>query len=187
MDVLNETSNCADERVICNKFLKKYNMFGEVKKDCIFGANDYIDANFRDKHGNTALILFSHFRREKIVKILLTPSKSLRMMGADINFQNDCGNTALIIACNTGYIKIIKMLLEANADVNLQNEDGDTALIIASGPFYDPFSLHFNSKDIVKMLLDAGADVDIENNDGETALTIALENKHFNIVKLLCG
>ena len=176
MDVLNETSNriVMDKRGIFYKILKKYDMLDEVKKDCIFGANDYTDVNFRDKYGYTSLINASEDGDEKIIEILLEA-------GSDINIKNDRKNTALILACNMGHIRTVKMLLAPpesskmmGADVNIQGEDGDTALLSAAG-----------RKDIVGLLLEFGADINIQDKNNDTALLLAVYRRDTETVKML--
>jgi ankyrin repeat protein len=127
------------------------------------------DLNFKNKDGDTLLIIASINNRIEIAENLIKA-------GADLNIQNYNGDTALIIAIKNNYIEIAKMFIDAEADLNIKDNNGDTALLWAS----------INNRiEIAKMLIDAGADLNIQNYNGDTALIIAIKNNYIEIAKML--
>ncbi len=131
------------------------------------GAN----ANSRDEHGNSILLLATQHGHKEIVELLI-------QNGSDINLIDiNNGFSALMIASQLGYIEIAKLLIENNTtNLDLQGENGATALILAS---------EYGHKEIVKTLIDNNANINLQAKNGATGLTLASGNKHIEIAKLL--
>jgi ankyrin repeat protein len=132
------------------------------------------------KHSRTALMLASSAseEREDVVECLLGRSD------IDVNQQDIYGYTALSLAAEIGYYMIAETLLnkkdtEGNrvVDINSVNKTGSTALSLAAAA---------GQNGIVELLLDHDADTSIRDLEGGgTALMRAVDNGHFNIVKIM--
>ena len=71
--------------------------------------------------------------------------------------------------------EITKYLILKGADLNIQNGQGETILHMVLS----------ESEEITKYLIEKGADVNVKNRNGETVLHRAIQNNHYEIVKLL--
>ena len=85
----------------------------------------FIDPNYKDESGYTALSLAAENGHTEIVQALID-------QGADLNIQNEDGNTALIRAAINGHTETAKLLIDQGADLNIQNNLGKTAQSIAT-------------------------------------------------------
>ncbi|RXW18603.1 hypothetical protein EST38_g7252 [Candolleomyces aberdarensis] len=81
-------------------------------------SNPNVDSNYKDKDGNTALILATRGGFEGVVRALLTQSP-----GVNVNARDRNGDTALSLAVWHGYEGIIRLLL-ARKDVDVSVLDG---------------------------------------------------------------
>ncbi len=155
--------------------------FNEVELKVLLRKVLYLIANeaninIPSDYGYTALMIFSKFGYQDIVKFLIEA-------GADVNAKTNSirapgvigSNNSLIYAIQAGYQDIIKLLLDQGADVNAKNDWNITPLIEA---------VESGNKDIVVLLLDHNADIDINSKRG-TALMIAAMKGYYDIFKLL--
>ena len=152
--------------------------------------------NHVDRNGDTALIVASKNRAERVVELLLKhgadvnyESKQsgetalmkavtgscckivgdLLKNGASVNHVTSAGKTALMSVCQDGQEDILKLLLEYGADVNIVNtHTGESPLIAAARGMA---SLTF-----IEKLLNQRVDVNHKSKSGETALTCACKN-----------
>ena len=147
-----------------------YMNYLDLKKDEMNFIDCLPDINFKDKKGNTALMLACYTKNIHIVKLLIEAN-------AKINTTDYKGNTALMIACSYGCLDIVKILVENNAKIDDTNiHTYTTALMCASSNGYT---------DIVKYLIEKDVNLDSQAKDGTTALMYAVKNAHLDIVKLL--
>jgi len=83
-----------------------------------------IDINFKDKNGNTPLLIACYFRNNKVIQKLIKN-------GTNTNIQNVFGDTPLIISYYFKNNKIVSELInEGNADIDISNNYGDTLITI---------------------------------------------------------
>src|ERR1044072_1026668 len=86
-------------------------------------------------------------------------------------------NDQLFEAVRKGDVAAVTAALDHGADVNAKFRYGTTALFKAAERGY---------AEVTKVLLDRGADVKVKDTFyGATAMSWALDNKHFEVVKLL--
>ncbi len=85
------------------------------------------DATFRDKDGNTQLMLAASEGNVEAMQLFIT-------QGADVNAVNKYKETALIVACEAvdNSVEAMKLLITNNADVTAKDHNDETALIWAS-------------------------------------------------------
>jgi len=157
-------------------FIKRNNLLGSYDtSSCILRAtlNNYTecvklfletrtgDINYKDSHGDTALIASSINNNIDILQRLLVYNKS------NINNVNNIGNTALIEASIRGNLKPIIKLVENDADVSVVNKDGNTAFMEACKN---------NKLNVVKFFLDSRKVLDINqlNKHDQTALILSV-------------
>ena len=79
-----------------------------------------LDMSFKDKDGNTYLILATLYQRENMIIPLI-------QKGININIKNNDGNTALHLAYMLNNENIIKILIDNNIDINIINNKGEKA------------------------------------------------------------
>ena len=135
----------------------------EVRRALASGAN----ANARDKHGNTVLMLAAEENSNpEVVKALLK-------RGADVNARNRMGNTVLMLgAMKNPNPEVFKTLLASGADVYAKNPNGATALMWAAQMNPNP--------EVVKVLLENGAYVRAVDIDGHSAYWYARTGELFH-------
>lgn len=96
--------------------------------------------------------------------------------GACVNFEYLTRHTALKEAVSNGHTKVVEALIEAGANLDFRDQNGNTPLILTA---------YLGEKVIANLLLDAGADITIKNELGMTAFDVAINEKQYNIAKLL--
>ncbi|XP_013887069.1 ankyrin repeat domain-containing protein 29 [Austrofundulus limnaeus] len=102
-----------------------------------------VDADCRDRHDTTALMVASYSGHYNCVRELI-------MHGADINYQRKTGSTALFLASQQGHHDVVKLLFEFGASTEFHTKDGGTALTVAS---------QYGHSKVVDTLLKTGANV----------------------------
>jgi ankyrin repeat protein len=120
------------------------------------------DINFRDRNGNTALMMASAWGYTKMGRLLLEK-------GADYNNRDIDGSTPLMIAAYERDTEMVQLLLDKGADPNIRDNDGSTPLMIAA---------YEGNTEMVQLLLDKGADPTIMDYYGHTAFRSAVENQN---------
>ncbi|AKI78847.1 putative ankyrin repeat protein [Acanthamoeba polyphaga mimivirus] len=110
----------------------------------------------------------------------------------EINHQNEHGWTALMIASVTSSywctIDTVKLLLENGADPNIPNNKGETALGLVVSYLmtnYLEIAQKTNCLKIAQLLIEYGANVNFQNNYGDYILNHSLQDKNFDIIKIL--
>ena len=97
--------------------------------------------------------------------------------GANPNTLIDGSRSPLILAVVSKSPAVVKVLIRAGANLNYEMPaNGPTALRLAAG---------LAQKEIVELLCEAGAAINAANKDGHAAIHIAIENKEFDIVRIL--
>lgn len=166
-----------------------------------------VDLNFKNIHGETALISAINSGNTIIIDklfelapygaidldiqnnvgesaLLLCPkhkndyvAEKLIDLGASLNIQDINGSTVLMKSIVTNRHHLTKKIIESGACLDIQNSVGKTALIYASR--------HAYNINVVDNLLKFNADVNIEHNDGLTALIGAVCSGCIQIAELL--
>jgi ankyrin repeat protein len=131
------------------------------------------DINFKDKTGQTAILLAAKNGNLAVMERLLQDK-------ADINAAVRCsGRTAIQAAAGEGHLAVVERLLQRKANVNAAAYgNGRTALQAAAG------GGHFA---VVERLLQEKANVNAAaaNENGRTALQAAAEGGHLEVVERL--
>jgi len=97
--------------------------------------------------------------------------------GANPNTLIDGSRSPLILAVVSKSPAVVKVLIRAGANLNYEMPaNGTTALRLAAG---------LAQKEIVELLCEAGAAINAANKYGNAAIHIAIENKEFDIVRIL--
>jgi ankyrin repeat protein len=132
----------------------------------------WIDVNFRDDEGDTALIVASGKGHLRVVCLLLAAP------GIDVNLTDGDDQTALRRAASAGHMHVVSMLLtDPGIDINSSDDEGSTALIQASTKGHAP---------VVSLLLSVnGIKVNIPDVRTKTALMWASLRGHADVVSLL--
>ncbi len=154
---------------------------------------EYSNLDYKNKNGNTALMLATDHGKDKIVEKLISKG------GADVNLVDNNNCTALIIATcyslpttiitnvvspvledknikwvnnsTTNIERIVDLLLDNDADINKVSKDGKTALMhCIDNPEND--DINFN---IIKKLIERKANLNTMDHTNSTPLTIALD------------
>jgi len=124
-----------------------------------------LSVNFRNKNGDTPLMLAAKNGEAKAVQVLLA-------LGADPDLKKRDGNTALMLAAIYGHTDIVLALITINA----KDKDGQTALMLAA---------KYGHKDTALALIERGADINAKDEVGQTALMLAAENGKAEVVQAL--
>jgi len=132
------------------------------------------DANTRDEHGATLLMLAAHTGNLPIVKELIAAD-------ADINAQDELAWTALMKAAynhnqKCGFANVVQALIDAGANIEASIGYGVRPLMLAAG---------YGETAVVEVLLQAGADVLAQNEGGYTALMMVKQKHYVDVVNLL--
>jgi ankyrin repeat protein len=125
--------------------------------------------DFRDKEGNTPLLLAAKGGKGPVLK-------HLRERGADLNAVNNNGDTGLILGCRTHCWGVTNFFLVAGADANVRGAQGATALFAAAA------TACIRS---VQLLLQHGVDLTIRADSGACALSAAVQSGSVEVVQLL--
>jgi len=99
------------------------------------------------------------------------------------NVSDDNFSTLFMFLCSCQETELIKeVFLQKDIDINQKNCYGWTALIFT---IYNDFIDSVDSVDLVKFFIKNGADVNVVSTLNETPLSIALQEKKFDIAKVL--
>jgi ankyrin repeat protein len=116
---INNSMGTSSLNLLCKikseKSLEIVNYFIEEKK---------INIDYKDKNGNTPLLMASYFRDNKVMEKLIENR-------ANINIQNNFGDTSLIISSYFKNKKITQKLVNEGANMDIQNIYGDTFFTIS--------------------------------------------------------
>ena len=121
-------------------------------------SNRSFNIDSQGNEGDTALIMATISRDERIVELLLS-------YGANPDIQNNGGETALIKGAQVGAYDSVGLLVKNHANLDMQDVHGNTALI---------HCINKNNDDMMQELIGGGADIDIQNSDGLTALHVCV-------------
>lgn len=131
-----------------------------------------INANVKNKEGETALTFAIQNSDPKVVNVLLEQ--------ADPNIKDDLGNSPLHLAIDRDKEEITNALLEKNTDVNVGGLSGK---VKNQTPLYA--AVIKGRTDLVQRLLEKGADPNIADSDGGYPLSEAAIRGDAELVKLL--
>lgn len=131
----------------------------------------FVDFNYQNEHGSTALMIACHENHIEMVAYLLS-------LHVNANLQDSLGWTALMFCARDGHNELVDLLLndEYDTDIDITAQNGINALMCAAD------AGHFK---IAQTLVDRGADVNACTNAGDTALLHSCHGGHTNIVRLL--
>jgi hypothetical protein len=137
------------------------------------------DVNFKDKNGDTPLIIAIHTCTLEMVQYLIANGAKQRPLntavrtgnveivkqlldnGAYINCHDQGEPTALSVAVGNGNIGMITLLLDNGADINRGNEATFTPLMLAGLT---------RKLELVKVLVENGANINMTDSSGDTVL-----------------
>ena len=161
------------------------------------GAN----VNLRDSGGNTPLILASKYGNYTAMKLLIDVKCNLDLQdnegftalhyashkarganlllnaGANPDITDGDNITPLIMAASEGFDEVVKSLVRAKCNVNIANSSvHKTALHILAGKGH---------WDCISDIIFGGADVNLYDDFMHTPLYYAVNNGHYEVVKLL--
>ena len=157
------SSRTADETEKNEQFTSK-----EVQKKCHIKQHPLNIRNYKDE---SVLSLAIQKCNEGIIKLLIL-NKNL-----DFESRNKDGDTYLHCAIAMRKLSITKLIAEVNSKLlNLQNNIGNTPLISA---------IIKGDISITEHLISLDVNENIQNYEGDTALHKAIENKNYEIIKLL--
>jgi len=126
--------------------------------------------NFRDSHGNMAIMYAARNMETGIMERLLK-------RGSKINSCNHNGDSVLMFGVDSGNMEIVKFILGfPKVNVNSKNSAGCSAVMLAS---------HYGRDGIIRILLRHGANINTCAKQGDTPLMLAVNNGHVSTVKLL--
>ena len=100
----------------------------DLRRLLLDAVGDPANADLRNKHGVTALMIALEVKQPEAVRALIE-------VGADLDIQNNEGQTALVYAAANSDLDSVKALLKAGADPRLEDAKGGTVLNYA--PRYD--------------------------------------------------
>lgn len=133
--------------------------------------NAGIDANLKDKAGNTALLYAVSMGSVEMVNELVQHGANL-----DLQFGKKKENILFECARNDS-VSIAKILLKKNSSLlNNLNSDGETPLFEAA---------RAGAPKLAQFLISEGMKTDIKNRSGDTAKEIARRNNMKEVLKVL--
>ncbi|MHA7942592.1 ankyrin repeat domain-containing protein [Formosa sp. 3Alg 14/1] len=134
-----------------------------------------VDVNQADQNGNTPFLNASSNNDLAIITLLEPKLK-------DINYTNKKGESALALAVKNNTTDVVSYLLKKKADINVVDASGSnlTTYLIES---YSPRSeADFKSK--LALLSANGLDISKPQANGNTLYHLALDQNHFELLKL---
>lgn len=174
--------------IICNNVFSTKDANQNLLKACIHedleqvkqSLADGADANTKDMHGNSVLILAC------ITKNTLnsrTIKKLLIEAGADVNAKDQIyGMPVLTWVFVSRDYENINLLLQYNVDINGTNKDGSNLLALAMVFTSEEFK---ESSEILELLVTKGLDLNPISTSGETILTHAAKEDKIDLVAFL--
>jgi hypothetical protein len=136
-------------------------------------ASGGIDADSKDKYGQTPLRFAAENGHERVVQLLLAHK------GIDANSKDEGGRTPLSWAAENGHERVVQLLLaHKGIDADSKDEGGRTPLLRAAEDGHER---------VVQLLL-AHESIDANSKDYyhiQTPLSRAAENGHERVVQLL--
>jgi ankyrin repeat protein len=145
------------------KIVKKCNL------DWIKVASKFVDVNYQNSKGRTALHILIRRKNRPCFEYLLTH-------GANVNIQDKDGFTPLHSALQEKCEDFLNTLINV-ADLNVRDKHGFVPL---------HYSIRLTTVSILKNLIKYGAEVNAQANDGWTALHIAAVEARKAHVRVLC-
>ena len=103
-----------------------------------------LDMSYKDKDGNTYLLLATLYQRENMIIPLI-------QKGINLNIKNNDGNTALHLAYMLNNENIIKILIDYNIDINIINNKGEKANEVKERIMSPKFIYSLGSKEIIEL------------------------------------
>ena len=148
-----------------------------------------VKADTPDHEGQTPLMVVARTGALDAAKVLLKH-------GADVNAKESWGGqSALMWAASQSQPEMIKLLIKHGADVNAHGADRDWQRRVTSEPrkkdmYHGGFTpLIYAAREgcipCVQALIDGKADLDLTDPQRVTALNVALQNRHFDLAKIL--
>jgi formylglycine-generating enzyme required for sulfatase activity/ankyrin repeat protein len=128
-----------------------------------------LNPNFRDKSGNTPLLLGVSLGNIQVVELLIKHN-------AKIDVSNNQGDTAIDLAVISGNVSMVDLLIANGVDINHQAQHGVTPLILA---------INTCNTNMVKSLIKRGANINLQNSKGMTPLSIAINWGNRDIILFL--
>lgn len=159
--------NAQTKQPIANELLIKGCSVGnvkEIKQALQTGA----DVDFRNKEGQTGLLLVSKLSRYDLVVLLIDN-------GATINIADTNKITPLHWVVEYNNVKIVGYLLNRGVDVHAIDGLGETPMHWAAWT---------GNLDSAKILIEYGGDFLKPNNGGTTPMSIAIRQEHDELVTL---
>jgi len=98
----------------------------ERMRDLIANLTSPADLQFRNKFGNTPLMLACQRSNVRAVQLLVSA-------GAPLDDSDKFGSGTLHYACRAGSLPIVRVLMTAGADIHAMNKHGRTPLEMAEG------------------------------------------------------
>ena len=114
-----------------------------------------LDMSFKDKDGNTYLLLATLYQRENMIIPLI-------QKGINLNIKNNDGNTALHLAYMLSNENIIKILIDYNIDINIINNKGEKANEVKEKITSPKFINNFGSKENIELHKDKNDNLNTE-------------------------
>lgn len=133
-----------------------------------------VDASKADKEGNTALMVASQGKDEKLIETLLSKSKN-------VNAANEKGETALMKAMSAGSAEVAALLIKNGANAKAVDKDGNNVAYYWFNSFRPNNADDFSSK--LTLLKTAGVDVKATQQNGNTLLHLAVDKDDISLVK----
>ena len=128
-----------------------YNKFIEIYKQLLQLPKEFININYQDEKGYSALHYSSEEGNQKIVEFLIKEK-------CDINLRTKENKTALHLSAIKGNYDICKLLIENNAEINVYDSDKNSPL---------HYACLYNYLNITKFILSKKPDIEAKNNEGK--------------------
>lgn len=147
-----------------------------------------VDLNFKDKDGNTALIIVNNelcesrpYNRETIQEYAEFEKIFYLIIekGTDLDIGNSYGKTALMNACQYNKKDIAKLLLSKGADINSQKKDGGNDVLI----YYVRNKRGKADISFLEYLLSKGADINYKTKNGHSGFLQSIRSNDIDIIE----